>query len=53
LLLVTIGAGSAGGIILSDLSGDTPEPPRHAKAFGNVSKSRLELEAERARALTG
>jgi 3-methyl-2-oxobutanoate hydroxymethyltransferase len=56
LLLVTIGAGSAGDVILSymsDLSGDTPNLPRHAKAFGNVGKIRRELEAERGRALEG
>lgn len=56
LLLVTIGAGSSGDIILSymsDLSGDTENPPRHAKAFGNVGAIRKQLRDERAKALAG
>lgn len=56
LLLVTIGAGYAGDIILSymsDLSGDTANPPRHAKAFGDVGSIRKQLVAERAKALAG
>ncbi|WP_298839416.1 3-methyl-2-oxobutanoate hydroxymethyltransferase [uncultured Roseobacter sp.] len=56
LVTVTIGAGSSGDIILSymsDLSGDTPAPPRHARAFGDVGKIRRQLRAERAKALQG
>lgn len=56
LILVTIGAGSAGDVILSymsDLSGDTDNPPRHAKAFGDVGTIRKQLSAERAKALAG
>lgn len=56
LLLVTIGAGSSGDIILSymsDLCGDTENPPRHAKAFGNVGAIRKQLRAERDSALNG
>ncbi|MEO9781243.1 MAG: 3-methyl-2-oxobutanoate hydroxymethyltransferase [Sedimentitalea sp.] len=56
LVLVTIGAGTAGDIILSymaDLSGDTEYPPRHAQAFGNVGSIRKQLSAERSRALAG
>ena len=54
LLTVTIGAGSSGDIILSymsDLCGDTENPPRHAKAFGNVRAIRKQLQAERSKAL--
>ncbi|MDW3222516.1 MAG: 3-methyl-2-oxobutanoate hydroxymethyltransferase [Paracoccaceae bacterium] len=54
LVTVTIGAGSSGDIILSymsDLSGDTENPPRHARAFGDVGRIRKELRAERTRAL--
>jgi len=54
LLLVTIGAGSSGDIILSymsDLCGDTDNPPRHAKAFGNVASIRKQLAAERSLSL--
>ncbi len=56
LLLVTIGAGSSGDVILSymsDLSGDTPNPPRHARAFGDVGSIRKQLAAERSKALKG
>lgn len=56
LVTVTIGAGSSGDIILSymsDLSGDTKNPPRHARAFGDVGSIRKQLWAERARALQG
>ncbi|WP_299782014.1 3-methyl-2-oxobutanoate hydroxymethyltransferase [uncultured Roseobacter sp.] len=56
LVTVTIGGGSSGDIILSymsDLSGDTDTPPRHARAFGDVGRIRKELRAERAKALQG
>ena len=54
LILVTIGAGSAGDIILSymsDLCGETENPPRHARAFGDVGSLRKALAAERLKAL--
>ncbi|WP_367278311.1 sterol desaturase family protein [uncultured Roseobacter sp.] len=38
---------------MSDLSGDTVTPPRHARAFGEVGRIRKELHAERAKALPG
>ena len=56
LILVTVGAGSSGDIILSymsDLSGDTLDPPRHARAFGNVGAIRKQLADERLKALAG
>ena len=56
LLTVTIGAGASGDIILSymsDLCGDTSNPPRHAKAFGDVGSIRKQLAAERAKSLKG
>lgn len=56
LITVTIGAGSSGDIILSymaDLCGDTENPPRHARAFGDVRSIRKQLAAERSRALAG
>ena len=54
LLTVTIGAGSHGDIILSymsDLCGDTENPPRHAKAFGDLKSIRKQLANERLKAL--
>ncbi|MEO9825868.1 MAG: 3-methyl-2-oxobutanoate hydroxymethyltransferase [Paracoccaceae bacterium] len=56
LVMVTIGAGTSGDIILSymsDLCGDTENPPRHAKAFGDVGTIRKQLAAERLKALGG
>ena len=38
---------------MSDLCGDTENPPRHAKAFGNVGAIRKQLHAERDSALNG
>jgi 3-methyl-2-oxobutanoate hydroxymethyltransferase len=38
---------------MSDLSGDNDNPPRHAKAFGDVGSIRKKLSAERAKALAG
>lgn len=55
LITVTIGAGSSGDIVLSymaDLCGDTENPPRHAKAFGDLLSIRQQLAAERLRALS-
>lgn len=52
----SIGAGSGGDIIFSfmeDICGDVEDPPRHAKAWGDVGSIRKALKAERARALTG
>ncbi len=54
LLTVTIGAGSSGDVILSymaDLCGDTENPPRHAKAFGDLRSIRQKMAAERNRSL--
>ena len=56
LLTHSIGAGSGGDIIFSfmeDICGDVENPPRHAKAWGDVLSIRRQLAAERERALTG
>ena len=56
LLTVTIGAGSSGDVILSymaDLCGDTKNPPRHAKAFGDLLSIRKQLSNERLKSLAG
>lgn len=52
----SIGAGSGGDIIFSfmeDICGDVENPPRHAKAWGDVLSIRKQLQAERAKALSG
>lgn len=52
----SIGAGSGGDIIFSfmeDICGDVENPPRHAKAWGDVLSIRKQMQAERGRALGG
>ena len=52
----SIGAGSGGDIIFSfmeDICGDVENPPRHAKAFGDLLSIRKQLSVERIRAVTG
>lgn len=52
----SIGAGAGGDVIfsfLADISGDGENPPRHAKAWGDVLSLRKQIEAERAKALDG
>jgi 3-methyl-2-oxobutanoate hydroxymethyltransferase len=55
LVLSSIGSGKAADItflFMSDLTGDTENPPRHARAWGNVRALRQQLRDERLRALT-
>ena len=54
LITHSIGSGSGGDVIFlftADLCGDTPNPPRHARAFGQVGAMRVAMEVERLRAL--
>ena len=54
LVTHSIGAGSGGDIIFSfmeDICGDVENPPRHAKAFGDMLSIRKLMQAERAKAL--
>ena len=54
LVIHSIGAGSAGDVILlylEDICGDVENPPRHARAFGDLRSIRKELANERLRAL--
>ena len=56
LVTHSIGAGSGGDIIFSfmeDICGDVENPPRHAKAWGDLLSIRKQLAAERREALTG
>ena len=55
LVTSSIGSGSAADIIflfMSDLTGDTESPPRHAKAWGDLRSVRQKLDEERLNALT-
>jgi 3-methyl-2-oxobutanoate hydroxymethyltransferase len=54
--LVTHGIGAGAGtdvifLFTADICGDTPSPPRHARAFGSLLPLRAALDAERRRAL--
>lgn len=54
LVISSIGSGSSADVIflfMSDLTGDTDNPPRHAKAWGNLRAIRRQLEDERLKAL--
>ena len=54
LITHSIGSGSGGDVIFlftADICGDTPNPPRHARAFGQVGAMRAAMDAERLRAL--
>ena len=54
IITVSLGAGSGGDVdylFMEDICGDTENPPRHARAFGNLSRLRQLLRAERVAAL--
>jgi len=54
LVTHSIGSGSGGDVIfhfIEDICGDVPNPPRHAKAFGDLLSIREKFDAERLRAL--
>ena len=55
LIVVSLGSGAGGDVdylFMEDICGDVKNPPRHARAFGNLRKIREELRAERIRALS-
>jgi 3-methyl-2-oxobutanoate hydroxymethyltransferase len=56
LVTSSIGAGAAGDIIFlffEDICGESENPPRHAKAWGDGAAIRRQLDAERRRAVAG
>jgi 3-methyl-2-oxobutanoate hydroxymethyltransferase len=55
LITHSIGAGPSADIIflfMEDICGDNPDPPRHARAFGDLLSIRKQLSEERLRAVT-
>ena len=38
-------------LFMEDICGDTENPPRHSKAYGNLLKLRNEIKVERIKAL--
>jgi len=56
LVVSSIGSGAEADVIflfMSDLTGDTENPPRHARAWGDLRSLRKEFETERLKALKG
>ncbi len=54
LVTHSIGAGTAADMMylfMEDICGDNPDPPRHARAFGDLRSIRKQLNDERKRAL--
>lgn len=55
LIVVSLGSGSGGDVdylFMEDICGETANPPKHARAFGDLRKIRDALREERIRALT-
>ena len=51
---MSLGAGRNADVMylfMEDICGDTANPPRHSKAYGNLLKLRNEIKVERVKAL--
>ena len=54
LITISLGSGPGGDVdymFMEDICGDSPNPPRHARAFGNLRDLRQEIDRERVSAL--
>ncbi|HAA91380.1 MAG TPA: ketopantoate hydroxymethyltransferase [Rhodospirillaceae bacterium] len=54
LITVSLGAGAGADVIhcfIEDLTGENPNPPRHARAFGDLARLHRQIETERLAAL--
>ncbi|MDA0655655.1 MAG: 3-methyl-2-oxobutanoate hydroxymethyltransferase [Proteobacteria bacterium] len=54
LITVSLGSGSAGDVMylfIEDLCGENPDPPRHARAFGDLARLHRQIQQERIAAL--
>ena len=54
--LITVSLGSGNGadvdyLFMEDICGDSENPPRHARAFGDIGTLRRQIEEERVKAL--
>ena len=54
--VITVSLGSGDGadvdyLFMEDICGDSENPPRHARSFGNIGKLRRQIESERIKAL--
>ena len=54
IVTMSLGSGSAGDVIslfMSDICGESDNPPRHARAFGDVARLHRQIQSERQAAL--
>ena len=54
IITVSLGSGTGGDVMylfMEDIIGDSENPPRHARAYGNVRALRKQIEEERVKAL--
>ena len=54
IVTVSLGSGKKADVMylfMEDICGDTRNPPRHSKAYGNLLKLRNQIEIERVKAL--
>ncbi len=54
IVTVSLGSGKNADVMylfMEDICGDTENPPRHSKAYGNLLKLRNEIKLERVKAL--
>ena len=54
IVTVSLGSGTGGDVMylfMEDIIGDSANPPRHARAYGNVRALRKQIEEERVKAL--
>ena len=54
IVTFSLGCGNSGDVIflfMSDICGETPDPPKHAHAFGNLARLHEQMYAERVAAL--
>ena len=54
IVTVSLGSGKKADVMylfMEDICGDTLNPPRHSKAYGNLLKLKNEIKIERVRAL--
>ena len=54
IVTVSLGAGTKADVMylfMEDICGESENPPRHAKAYGNILKLRNQIKSERVNAL--
>jgi len=55
LITISLGSGSGADVMylfMEDLTGENPDPPRHARAFGDLARLHRQIQEERIAAIT-